>query len=154
MIQLYGEYDGTVDSKGRMKMPAALLKQLAGTGPYKFFVNRGFEQCLMLYPEKVWEEKIEEVNKLNIYKTQEREFVRYFYRGVRDVLTDSVDRLLLPKSMLDHAGIKKEVIIFAYMNNIELWDRDRYLSTLSKEPSDYSRLADQVWGGQADSDKP
>jgi len=51
MVQLLGEYDCKIDAKGRLRMPSALLKQLGELESYKFVVNRGFEKCLMLYPE-------------------------------------------------------------------------------------------------------
>ena len=62
MQQLYGEYECSVDDKGRIKLPSALLRNVGGNPPYKFFVNRGFEKCLMLYPEKVWDRIVDKVN--------------------------------------------------------------------------------------------
>lgn len=101
MHQLYGEYECSVDDKGRIKLPSALLRNVGGNPPYKFFVNRGFEKCLMLYPEKVWDRIVDKVNNLNSFVTEERNFIRYFFRGLRDVATDSAERILLPKPLLN-----------------------------------------------------
>lgn len=143
---MHGEYDCKLDSKGRIRMPSTLLRQLGGSGPHTFFVNRGFEKCLMIYPEKVWENTLERINELNVYRTQDRNFIRYFFRGVSDVTTDSADRVLLNKGLLDYAGIKKDVVLFAYLDRIELWDKQTYSDWLSREPEDFANLAEQVLG--------
>lgn len=146
MPQLHGEYECKLDAKGRLRMPSTLLRQLGGTGPYTFFVNRGFEQCLIIYPEKVWESTLEKINELNVYRTQERNFIRYFFRGVSDVTTDSADRILLNKSLLDYAEISRNAVLFAYLDRIELWDKSIYNQWLNKEPEDFALLAEQVLG--------
>ena len=143
---MHGEYDCRLDSKGRIRMPSTLLRQLGGSGPHTFYVNRGFEKCLMIYPEKVWENTLERINELNVYRTQDRNFIRYFFRGVSDVTTDSADRVLLNKGLLDYAGIKKDVVLFAYLDRIELWDKETYSDWLNKEPEDFANLAEQVLG--------
>ena len=143
---MHGEYDCRLDSKGRIRMPSTLLRQLGGSGPHTFYVNRGFEKCLMIYPEKVWENTLERINELNVYRTQDRNFIRYFFRGVSDVTTDSADRVLLNKGLLDYAGIKKDVVLFAYLDRMELWDKQTYSDWLNKEPEDFANLAEQVLG--------
>ena len=132
--------------KGRLRVPSMLLRQLGGSGPYRFFVNRGFEKCLVIYPEKVWEENLEKINTLNVYRTQERNFIRYFFRGVCDVNTDTADRILINKNLLQYAEIEREVILFAYLDRIEMWDQKAYMTWLSKQPEDFAGLAEQVLG--------
>ncbi len=146
MPQLHGEYICKMDSKGRIRLPSLLLRQLGGSGPFRFFINRGFEKCLMIYPEKVWESNLERISKLNVYRTQDRNFIRYFYRGVTDVTTDGADRILINKGLLEYAGAEKEIVLFAYLDRIELWDKGTYDNWLNQEPSDFADLAEQVLG--------
>jgi len=89
MPQLLGEYDCKIDAKGRLRMPSGLLKQLGESESYTFVINRGFEKCLMLYPEEVWNKITKEIDQLNIFDEKKRQFVRYFYRGATTVNTDS-----------------------------------------------------------------
>ena len=77
-IQLLGEYDCKMDAKGRMRMPSGLISQLEDTEEYTFVINRGFEKCLILYPEDVWERITGEINQLNLYNKKNRDLVRYF----------------------------------------------------------------------------
>lgn len=151
MPQLYGEYPCKLDAKGRLKMPAALLKKLGGDGPWTFFVNRGLENCLMIYPEEVWESTVEQIRTLNPYRAEDRNFTRMFFRGAHDIVTDSADRILINKGMLEHAGIEKDAILFAYLDRMELWNRDRYFEILDADAQDYSELAEKVLGGSQQS---
>ena len=99
MFQLTGEYDCKMDAKGRLKLPTGLLRQLGSSGSISFVLNRGFEKCLMLYPKEVWDKKAQEVNQLNIYIPRNRQFVRYFYRGASQLVTDSAERILLKRAL-------------------------------------------------------
>jgi MraZ protein len=145
MTQLLGEYECKIDPKSRMRLPSGLISQLAEEKP-AFVVNRGFENCLMLYPEKVWEEITQEVNALNQYDRRNREFVRYFYRGAQRLELDGADRVLLPKRLLEYAGIEHDVILVAVNDRIEMWAKDKYDQMLDAEPEDFSDLAQAVLG--------
>lgn len=146
MFQLTGEYECKMDPKGRVKLPAGLIRQLSATGNLSFVMNRGFEKCLMLYPKEVWEKKTQEVNNLNIYIPKQRQFIRYFYRGATELTTDTADRILIPKNLNEYAGLGKEVMLFAYHEQIEIWAKDRYAEMLGSEPEEFSELAAEVFG--------
>ena len=146
MYQLTGEYECKIDAKGRIKLPANLIRQLAADGTYEFMVNRGFEKHLMLYPKDVWEKKTKELNQLNIYIKKNREVVRYFYRGATRLVADASERILIPKSLVQYAGIDKEIILFAYQDMIEIWSKTAYEAVIQNEPEDFSELAEEVFG--------
>ncbi len=152
MANFIGEFDCKLDPKGRLMMPTGLRKQLDPAAQEKFVINRGFEKCLVLYPKNEWDTISAEVNKLNQYVRKNREFIRYFYRGATELLLDATGRLLLPKRLSDYAGISKEVILFAYSNRIEVWDKNNYNSLLTDEPEDFARLAEEVMGNSANKD--
>ena len=144
--QLLGEYDVKVDAKGRFRLPSGLLQQLEEWAERKFIVNRGFEKCLVLYPEEIWNGITAEINQLNLYNRKNREFVRYFYRGATELNLDSAERMLLPKRLADYAGIEKDVTLMAYNGRIEIWSREEYDLMLEEEPMDFSDLAQDVLG--------
>jgi len=144
--QLLGEYECKIDAKGRMRMPSGLIAQLGDAEALSFVINRGFENCLMLYPEAVWDRITNEINQLNLYNKKNRAFVRYFYRGAQKISLDGADRILVPKRLLEYAGIDKEVVLSAYNDRIEIWAADQYESLLDEEPEDFSDLAEEVLG--------
>lgn len=148
MNQFTGEYDCKVDAKGRLRLPSALVRQIGGVN-LNFTINRGFEQHLIMYPKEVWERKTKEINQLNIYNQQHRQVIRYFYRGATEVQLDSADRVLLPKTLLEYADIYKEVMLFAYQDQIEIWSKEKYEQMIEQEPEDFSSIADKVFGSSA-----
>jgi MraZ protein len=144
--QLLGEYECKIDAKGRMRMPSGLIGQLGEGQAHTFVINRGFEKCLMLYPEAVWERISAEVNQLNLYNKKNRDFVRYFYRGAQKLVMDSADRILVSKRLLEYAAIQNDVVLSAYNDRIEMWASEQYEELLGEEPADFSDLADEVLG--------
>ncbi|MEM1326815.1 MAG: division/cell wall cluster transcriptional repressor MraZ [Bacteroidota bacterium] len=146
MQPLLGEYDCKIDAKGRMRLPSGLLSQLPEKESYEFVLNRGLENCIMLYPVEVWDEITKKVNELNQFVKKNRAFIRYFYRGAQRITLDSADRILLNKRLLEYAEIDKETILFAYNQQVEIWAKDKYESFLTGDEEEYSELAEQVLG--------
>lgn len=145
--QFTGEYECKLDAKGRLKLPSAIIKQIGGDENLRFTINRGFEKHLMLYPNDVWEMKTKEINQLNIYSTQQRQAIRYFYRGATELELDSAERINLPGSLMEYAGIDKDVVLFAYQNQIEIWAKDKYDEMLDSEPEEFGSIAESIFGG-------
>ncbi len=146
MSQLIGEYQCRIDDKGRIRLPTALLRQLGERPNYDFVINRGLDSCLSLYPKNVWDKITRKVNQLNTFEKKKRDFVRYFFRGATELITDSSERVLLPKSLLEYAGIQKDIILSAYNEYIEVWDPERYNNLIIEDSDIYSGLAEQVMG--------
>ncbi len=144
--QLTGEYKCKLDAKGRLRLPVSLIRQVGYKGVLEFAINRGFDNHLMMYPKDVWEGKTKKINQLNIYNTKERQALRYFYRGASMIHMDGADRILIPSGLIEYAGLKKNVILFAYHEQIEVWDQGKYLEMLTDEPDSFAEIADSVFG--------
>jgi len=144
-LQLLGEYECKIDAKGRMRVPAQLIKQLEGEATTNFVMNRGLENNLMLYPKSVWDRISEEVDQLNPYDKKSRKFIRYFYRGAQILEMDGSDRILIKKALLEFAGIEKDAVLFARGDQIEVWSAKTYEMQLNEEPEeDFASLAESV----------
>jgi MraZ protein len=143
---LIGEFECRLDDKSRIILPSALKKQISPEAHDKFVINRGFEGCLVLYPQNVWDETTARMNKLNLFVKDHRQFVRAFNNGATPLILDSQNRLLLPKPLLDYAAIDREIILFAYSDRIEVWNKKTYLELVSGEPADFAQLAEKVMG--------
>ena len=148
MIGFLGEYEATLDPKGRFLLPAGFKKQLPGEGGNQFVINRGFEKCLSLYPMISWEPIYERISKLNDFDHKVREFRRYFLNGATQLELDSAGRLLVPPNLKEHAGLEKDIVLVAAVNKIEIWDKIKYQQFFeSFSPDTFSSLAEQVMGG-------
>ena len=155
-MQLIGEYPVALDDKGRMRLPTALLRQLsaqsdAGEGvAHEFVVNRGFEKCLTLYPKPVWDAIAAKLSRLNRFNDRNRAFIRSFYLGAYPITTDSADRILLQKPLMDYAGLAKEAILVAMDDRIEIWSPEAHTDMAAFDPNAFADLANDVMGGGAD----
>jgi len=148
MIGFLGEYEATLDSKGRFLLPVGFKKQLSEESGSQFVISRGFEKCLTLYPIKNWEPIFSELSKLNDFDPKVREFRRYFLNGATTVELDTASRLLVPPNLKEHASLEKDIVLVAAMNKIEIWDKNKYQQFFeSFSPESFSQLAQQVMTG-------
>jgi MraZ protein len=148
MIGFLGEYEATLDAKGRFLLPVGFKKQLSDEAGSQFVISRGFEKCLTLYPIKNWEPIFSALSKLNDFDPKVREFRRYFLNGATTVELDSASRLLVPPNLKEHAGLEKDIVLVAAMNKIEIWDKNKYQQFFeSFSPESFSQLAQQVMTG-------
>jgi MraZ protein len=146
MFGLVGEYEVKVDNKGRFLFPSHLRKQLSPSAQENFMLNKGFEDCLTLYPMNEWEKLSLKLSKLNLFKPKNRMFYRLFHQGAKQVALDSVGRVLVPSSLMERVGLNKEAMIIAYNDRIEIWDRTKYFETIEGNMADFADLAEEVMG--------
>jgi MraZ protein len=146
MSHFLGEFDCKLDAKGRMMIPSSLKKQLPEAEREGLVINRGFEKHLVIYTKKEWDTITEELSKLNAYEKKSRDFIRYFTRGATELSLDSANRILLPKALMEYAGVNAEVVLSCVLNKIEVWAKDAYDSQLDSEPENFANLAEEVMG--------
>jgi MraZ protein len=145
MIGFLGEYEVTLDAKGRFLLPAGFKKQMPEDWSNQFVISRGIEPCLTLYPMKTWEPIFTQISQLNDFDPKVRNFQRLFLNGATNVDMDTAGRLLIPQNLKDIAEIDKDIVLFAKVKVIEIWDKRKYkqlFETLSA--NDFSSLASEV----------
>ena len=149
MTGFLGEFEATLDAKGRFLLPAGFERQLPEGEDLRFVINRGFEKCLALYPEKNWQPLFADISQLNDFDPKVREFRRYFLNGATIVEPDSAGRLLVPPNLKAHADLQKDIVLVAAVNKIEIWDSNKYKQLFDSFSSDtFSDLAQQVMTGK------
>jgi MraZ protein len=151
MTGFLGEFEATLDAKGRFLLPAGFKKQLPEAETGRFVINRGFEQCLALYPMRTWEPLFAKISGLNEFDPKQREFRRAFLNGATYVEPDTAGRILLPPSLKVYAGLEKDIVLMATGDKIEIWDSNKYKQLFDSISSDaLSDLGNQVLGGKQD----
>jgi len=147
MINLLGEYDCKMDAKGRLMLPTGLRKQLESMIHEGFVINRDIhEKCLVLYPTQEWDKVSRQLSKLNRFIRKNALFIRKFNNGATPLQIDGTGRVLLPKSLTDHAELQKEVKVIGNGERVEIWSKDQYSSMLDSDEIDFSELAEEVMG--------
>ena len=148
MTGFLGEFEATLDSKGRFLLPAGFKKQLPDSEDGRFVINRGFEKCLALYTIKDWEPLFAKINGLNEFDPKQREFRRAFLNGATYVEPDTAGRILVPPNLKVYAELQKDIVITAAGDKMEIWDSNKYKQLFDSFSSDaLSDLGKDVLGG-------
>ena len=127
-------------------MPAGLRKQLPEDQQSEFVVNKGLGKCLVLYPLSVWEKELVKIQSRNQYVKKNRDFTRWFMQGASPLNLDGNGRLLLPKRLMAHAGLTKEIVLASQIDKIEIWDKAAYETWMEETDTDFEQLAEEVMG--------
>ena len=125
MAKFQGEYESTMDSKGRFLMPAAVKKQLPES-ENSFTISRGAGNCLTLYPKRTWDNILNKISGLNDLDPRVVVFKRNFLRGATEVSLDATGKLNIQKSLMEYAGLDKDIVIFGVLSRFEIWDKNKY----------------------------
>ena len=151
MQHFIGTYECKADEKGRIMLPVSLKKQLSDKLKNGFVIKRAvFNSCLELYPLKEWDELILRVNKLNRFNKKNIDFIRRFTAGVRQIDIDISGRILIPKDLINHAKISKDIVVSSAVNILEIWDKELYEEAIDDAKGDFGNLAEDVMGDKTD----
>lgn len=119
---LLGEYQHTVDTKGRLFLPAKFREELGETVVF----TKGLDACLFGYSLSEWSVLEEKLKKLPLAKPEARAFARFFFAGAAEIGYDKQGRILLPPVLREHARLEKEVVVIGVSNRIEIWSQDAW----------------------------
>jgi MraZ protein len=143
-----GSFKYSMDSKGRISIPAKLRKFVDPKSNDAFVMTRGTTKCIDVYPMNTWEELVQsKLNNLNSFEPQEAMFLRMFLQQAAEDKLDSQSRLLIPKNLIDYADIQKDVLILGAIKKIEIWNPQTYEEYLKTSQLSYEEIAKQVMGG-------
>lgn len=118
----YGTYSHTIDSKGRLIIPAK-FRSLLGE---RFVIARILDKCIWIFPQQQWLIFENKLKSLPLTSPKARAFFRYVFSTVEVVETDRAGRILIPYVLREHASLKEEVIIVGCGEHIEIWDRETW----------------------------
>jgi MraZ protein len=142
MSAFIGEFNCKLDEKGRLSIPSKLRAQFPEAAANMLVVNRGFEQCLVLYTKEDWLMETAKLTAVDDFMSPEiRRFKRIFTNGANLVQIDNAQRILIPKKLLEYASLQDEVVLVANGNKIEIWDQTLYNSELNVDSAELSELA-------------
>ena len=116
-----GEYNHSIDEKGRIIVPSKFREQLGDN----FVVTQGLDGCLFLYPNEEWENFVAGLRGLPGNKDARR-LQRYFMAGAVSCEVDKQGRILIPAKLREQAGLEKEVLFIGVLSKIEIWSKERW----------------------------
>jgi MraZ protein len=135
-----GEYEHSLDAKGRLAIPARFRAQL-GEGA---IITRGFDGCLVIYPADVWRTVAERLDSLSSTQEAARMAKRFVFSGATECEFDKQGRVLVPAFLRSYAELAETVVVVGQYSRIEIWDRAHWEKVSSRAQEDGKRIAEQL----------
>lgn len=144
-----GEYEHSVDNKGRVAFPAKLRKALSPQANEQFTILRGTDPCLFLYPGDEWEKVEEKLSQISNFDKRGRTVKRNFLRYAEDLSLDKQNRIPIPSHLKEFAGIDSTAIFIGNGDLIEIWSPEKLEEIDANLSMDaYEEMFEQVMSGQ------
>lgn len=144
MSSFKGSYEYSVDSKGRINIPARLRKYVSPEANDTFVLTRGYEKCLFVYPLDEWNKLEESIRQLSSTNPKHRFFMRTLLEKATESQLDAQARITIPKELLQLAGIDNDVLILGVLERIELWNPATYRQYEKTQSDSYEDVAQTV----------
>jgi len=142
-----GTFEHSIDTKGRVSFPAKVRKYLNPAYQENFTILRGIQRCLYLYPEDRWTAVEDKLAKISNLRVDGANVIRNFLRNAEDISLDNQNRLALPSTLTEWAGIQQKVTIIGVGDRLELWAPEELDKVDQALPEDeYAKLFEQVMG--------
>ena len=137
---LIGEYEHSLDAKGRLIMPAKLRTDMGE----KFIITKGLDGCLFVFSQNEWSNFESKLKELPLTNKNARDFVRFFLSGATECEIDKQGRFLLVNTLREYAEITKEVIIIGVRTRLEIWNKDKWKKYNSNENISADTIAENM----------
>ena len=118
-----GEYNHTLDAKGRVIIPSKFREALGE----EFVVSRGLDGCLFVYANEDWNAFEQKLTALPLINKDARSFARFFLAGAATVEVDKQGRILIPSNLREFAGLDKDVVLVGVGSRIEIWSNEAWV---------------------------
>ena len=137
---LTGEYQHNMDLKGRVTVPSKFREDLGD----KFYVCKGLDGCLFVYPNDEWTRFEEKLKSLPLTNKNARQFTRFFLAGAAACEVDKQGRILLPQVLREFASLEKDVVLVGVASRIEIWSRERWDESMNTYDGDMDEVAENM----------
>ena len=137
---LIGEYEHSLDVKGRLILPAKIREDMGD----KFIVTKGLDGCLFGFSQNEWTNFEEKLKTLPLTNKNARDFVRFFLSGATECEIDKQGRFLIAGNLREYANLEKDAIINGVGTRIEIWNREKWKSYNSDENISADEIAENM----------
>jgi MraZ protein len=140
----YGEFEHTIDNKGRIIVPSKFRQITKESYIEKFFLTRGLDGCLFMFAEEEWKQQEQKFKNMPFTKAEARKFSRLYFSAAAQVSPDKQGRILIPQNLRNFAGLTKEVIIVGVSNRIEIWSKEKWLEFYAASRETFEETAEKL----------
>ena len=141
-----GRFEHTIDSKGRVSIPAKFRELLTEKYDERLIVTN-FDRCLLAFPFEEWTvfEK-ERASQLSMVKNEAKAFLRFFISGATECPIDKLGRILIPPTLRDYAHLGKDVVFVGLLNRFEIWSRESWIEEFQRSKESFDQMSDTLAG--------
>src|SRR3989338_4225654 len=140
----YGEYNHTIDRKGRIILPARFRDTCKESGIEKFFITRGLDKCIFMFSDEEWRVQEQRFKGMSFTKQEARSFNRMFFSGAADVAPDRQGRFIVPQYLKDYANIKRDVTVIGVSNRIEISNSTSWKDFSTNSQNSFEQTAENI----------
>ena len=137
---LIGEYEHSLDAKGRLIMPAKIREDIGE----KFIVTKGLDGCLFGFSQNEWNNFEEKLKTLPLTNKNARDFVRFFLSGATECEMDKQGRFLIVANLREYANLEKDAVIIGVGTRIEIWNKEKWKTYNSDENISADEIAENM----------
>ena len=137
-----GEYNHTIDTKGRVIIPAKFRDKLGEA----FVITKGLDGCLYGYANEDWQVFEDKLSSLSITNKDSRQFTRFFLAGAADCEGDKQGRILIPSVLREFAGLEKDVVLVGVSRRIEIWNKEKWSEITAQYDDNMDEIAANLDG--------
>ncbi|MDR7074465.1 MraZ protein [Fictibacillus barbaricus] len=135
-----GEYQHSIDEKGRMIIPSKFRDELGS----EFVLTRGLDQCVFGYPLNEWKVIEDKLKTLPFTKKDARAFTRFFFSGAAECQLDKQGRVNIASTLRDYAKLEKDCVVIGVSNRIEIWSKSIWEEYFSKSEDSFGEIAESL----------
>ncbi len=146
----YGEYEHSIDRKGRLIIPSKFREVFKENYVERFFVTRGLDTCLFVFAEDEWRKQESRFRALPVTSQEARNFNRIYFSGACEVTCDRQGRILVPQYLKDFAKIKSDVMIVGVSNRMEIWSKDMWADFYKNTKDTFEKMAENIFNQNGD----
>ncbi|HRG88578.1 MAG TPA: division/cell wall cluster transcriptional repressor MraZ [Chitinophagales bacterium] len=143
-MNFLGQFECTMDDKGRVKLPSVLRKQVPAGDGSRFMLAKDIEDCLVIYPMKTWAKTEAILQKLHPFNTNHQKFINAVTTGLTEVDIDSADRFLVSTTLKKYLGTSKDIVLKGKFDRIQVWDANKYEAYTQGNVANMQQLADEA----------
>jgi len=138
-----GRFEHTVDSKGRVSIPAKFRDLLAEKYDDRLILTN-FDRCLVAYPYEEWRVLEERVGSLSMVKKEVKAFQRFFISGATECPIDKLGRILIPPTLRDYAQLGRNVVFAGMLRKFEIWSKERWQEEIKRSEVDFEGMGEAL----------
>lgn len=135
-----GEYQHTIDEKGRMIIPSKFRDELGA----RFIITRGLDNCLFVYPEQEWRNIEQKLKSLPFTRSDARAFTRFFFSGATECELDKQGRVNIPANLRQYSKLAKDCVVIGVSSRVEIWSKEVWSEYFDHSEDSFNEIAEKI----------